>query len=202
MLEFGRKSPVNGRGRDAPATRLLVELLWAWRGVVLLPQGAAKPRSSTNNTLHNGGVQVAHGAGPMSRHFFSPYDPEIPGWFHPALKKTTLQGTCFCGKIPKRNLVSVSKTSWNGDFYLQFEVKTRFFCQVSVEETNIPIDSLERPPIVLWKCLLVCSSLMDLCVMATSSSTGVISHPFSTQSIFYHYSLSHRYPSVPSWDTI
>jgi hypothetical protein len=64
------------------------------------------------------------------------------------MTKATLRGAFFYGKIPKRNLVRASKTSWNGGFYLLFEVKTRFFRQVFVEETNIPTDFLEKPPIV------------------------------------------------------
>jgi hypothetical protein len=51
--------------------------------------------------------------------------------------------------IPKRDLVRASKESWNGNFYLQFEVKTRFFYLVLVKETSIPTDPLEVGPIVL-----------------------------------------------------
>jgi hypothetical protein len=50
---------------------------------------------------------------------------------------------------------------------------------------------------MVWKCLPARSSLMLLCVMLTSSSSGVISHPFSYSPILYHFSLSHRFPSVP-----
>jgi hypothetical protein len=33
-----------------------------------------------------------------------------------SMKKATLQGAFFYGKIPKRNLDRASKTSWNGVF--------------------------------------------------------------------------------------
>jgi hypothetical protein len=57
-------------------------------------------------------------------------------------RKTTLQGGFLCGKIPKGNLVRASKTSWNGDLYLQFEVKPNFLHQVLIEKPNNPAGSL------------------------------------------------------------
>jgi hypothetical protein len=50
----------------------------------------------------------------------------------------------------------------------------------------------------VWKCLPARSSLMRLYMMCSGSSTGVISYPISySLSIIYHFSLSHRFPSVP-----
>jgi hypothetical protein len=62
------------------------------------------------------------------------------------LKKTSLQGAFVFGGIPKRNRVRASKDSWEGDFYLQFQGKTRFLHKVFVKEPNIAIASLEMGP--------------------------------------------------------
>jgi hypothetical protein len=40
-----------------------------------------------------------------------------------------------------------------------------------------------KPLMVMWKCLAARSSLMQLCMMRSGSSTGIISHPISAHSL-------------------